>query len=264
MYDYHVHSSVSADGTQPMKVMVQAGLDAGLSEIAITDHFDPDYCISGWPTTLDFDAYHKEQEEAEAAFRGRIQVIRGLEIGIQHGKTLDTCRKVAQAYDYDFLIGSFHCACGKELSCGGYFDGLTMEEGFRNFYEYVYSCLSDYDDFSVLGHINVLDRYGDYVPKDDVYMDIIEEIFRLLIHKGKGIEINTSSFRYGMGDRTTPTVEMLRMYKQLGGEIITIGSDAHYPEHVAYGWDWASETLKTLGYRYITTFRHMEPVFQTL
>lgn len=261
MYDYHSHSNISADGHAPMNEMVQAALNAGLLEIAITDHYDPDYADSNWPSDLDFPSYHTAMEETSDTFRGRIKVVKGIEIGLQHGETLQKCRNAAQSYDYDFIIGSFHCAEGIELSQGDFFDNRSVEEATTAFYEYCYQCLLEYEDFDVLGHLNIIDRYGPRIPTSSCYIDHVSEILTLLINKGKGIELNTSSFRYGMGNHTTPTEEILKRYYELGGEIITVGSDAHHPRHVASGLDWGYEKLRSLGYRYITTFDRRVPSF---
>lgn len=264
MYDYHTHSIISDDGNTPMLQMVEAGISVGLKEIAITDHFDPDYPDPNWSSDMDFDGYHKQLEETAVACANRIKVIRGIEIGIQHGETLTKCRNAARSYGYDFVIGSFHCAEGIELSQGGFFDHRSVEESTSAFYRYVLSTLKEYDDFDVLGHINVIDRYGAYIPDYSCCNDIVTEILKLLIEKGKGIEINTSSFRYGMDTHTTPTDEILALYRSLGGEIITIGSDAHSPRHVGYKLSWALEKMRQMGFRYLTTFDQRIPRYLSI
>ncbi|MGI6752216.1 MAG: histidinol-phosphatase HisJ family protein [Anaerovoracaceae bacterium] len=261
MYDYHVHCSFSPDSRTPMTEMVQAAAKAGLREIAITDHYDPDYRDPAWPVNLDFDSYHKEMEAVKERYRGDIKLVKGIEIGVQHGSTLDKCKAAVAAYDYDFVLASFHCAEGYELSHGGYFDERSMEETFPSFYKYVYDCLKEFKDYSVLGHINVVDRYSLYVPEPLYFMDMVEDILKMIIYDGRGIEINTSSFRYGMGEKTTPSHEMLRLYKDLGGEIITVGSDAHSPLHIGSGLEWGYDKLRSLGFRYFTTFDKLKPSF---
>ena len=261
MYDYHTHSGFSDDSSTPMKKMAEAAVKLGLSEIAVTDHYDPDYPLPRWSVDVDFMAYHKKLDETALLFRGKVDVKKGIEIGIQHGKTLEKCRAAARSYEYDFIIGSFHCAEGFELSCGEFFKGRSTEEAITAFYRYNILCLSSYDDFDVLGHINVIDRYAPNLPDPTSNMDLLEELLTLLIEKGKGIEINTSSFRYGMGDHTTPTEDILRLYKKLGGEIITVGSDAHRPQDVGYAIDLAYDKLRSLGYQYITTFSKRKPSF---
>ena len=122
------------------------------------------------------------------------------------------------------------------------------------FRSYMLDCLKKYKDYDVVGHFNVIDRYTDRIPDPSVYMDLVEEILRVVVSDGKGLEINTSSFRYGMGERTTPAKEILRLYKELGGEIITIGSDAHKPKDLGYYFDHAVEMIKDTGINYLATY----------
>ena len=261
LLDYHTHTNFSTDGKATMDSMAAAAAGAGITQIAITDHYDPDYPFSGWGEEFSQVDYQKQLQRTKEKFSKKVDVIKGLEIGIQHGETLKKCRDTVNAYDYDFIIGSFHCAEGFELSCGGFFNDRSVEEATRAFYRYNYDCLSAYKDYDVLGHMNVIDRYGSYIPEYVDFWDIITDILKMIIYDGKGLEINTSSFRYGMGDYTTPTHEILQLYYDLGGEIITAGSDAHSVKHIGYRIDWAYEKMKSVGFRYVTTFRQRKPSF---
>ncbi|MEG1584219.1 MAG: histidinol-phosphatase HisJ family protein [Anaerovorax sp.] len=264
MYDYHNHSNFSDDGNVPMEEMVQAAYEKGLDEIAITDHYDPNYPDPAFPFALDFENYHKTLEKTKAQFQGKIKVIKGIEIGIQHGDTLTLCSQAATDYPYDFIIGSFHCAQGCELYGNGYFAERSVEDAYVIFYEYMHHCLKNYHHYDVLGHFNIIDRYTTRIPDGKQYMDVVEDILKLIIDQGKGLEINTSSFRYGMKHRTTPTLEMLQLYKDLGGEIITTGSDAHQPIHIMEKLDYAQSMIKSVGLNYVTTFEQRQPKFHKL
>ncbi len=264
LLDYHSHTNFSTDGHSSMDQMVKAAIDAGISQIAVTDHFDPDYPDDWWGKGFSLPDYNRDQESIADKYKNQIQLIKGLEVGIQHGDTLEKCREAVKGFAYDFIIGSFHCAEGFELACGGFFDNRTVEEATKAFYKYNLDCLSIYKDYDVLGHINVIDRYGEYIPSYDDLWDIITEILKLVIYDGKGIEINTSSFRYGMGDYTTPSHEILKLYHDLGGEIITVGSDAHSAKDVGYGIEWAYEKMKSVGFKYVSTYSQRKPSFITL
>ena len=263
MYDMHNHTLYSDDSNATMKSIIDAGVQQGLKGIAITDHYDPDYPTPEFQFTPDFPAYQNEMEELKEAYRNKIEVILGIEIGIQHGKTLDKCRSAAREYPYDFILGSFHCAHGKDLYVD-YFNGWSIEEAYHGFYQYMIDCLENYHDFDVLGHINIVDRYTSRIPTYGPYMEEIEAILRLLVDRGKGLEINTSSFRYNLGDVTTPTQEILALYKEVGGEIITLGSDAHSPRHVGYKLDWAEDFAKSHGFRYYAHYKNRLPIFEKI
>ena len=254
MYDYHTHTFFSDDCRTPMADMIEAACRLGIKEIAVTDHYDPDYADQDFPFELDFSEYHKALNEAKEKYKDRIKVLKGIEIGIQNGKTIEKCVRIASAFDYDFIIGSFHCAEGSALYKAEFFEGRSAEDAYIAFYRYMLDCLKKYKDYDVVGHFNVIDRYTDRIPDPSVYMDLVEEILRVVVSDGKGLEINTSSFRYGMGERTTPAKEILRLYKELGGEIITIGSDAHKPKDLGYYFDHAVEMIKDTGINYLATY----------
>lgn len=261
MYDYHTHSSYSDDSNTLMKDMIEAACGIGIKEIAITDHYDPDYPDKDFPFDLAFAEYHHALEEAKYTFKDRIKVIKGIEIGIQHGETLKKCMKEALGYDYDFILGSFHCAQGFDLYGTKYFQDRSIEDSYFAFYTYMYDCLKIYKDYDVLSHFNIIDRYSDRIPSPSLYMDIIESILKMIIDDGKGIEINTSSFRYSMGDLTTPSQGILQLYKDLGGEIITMGSDAHKVKDIGYKLDFAQHMIKSVGLKYLTTYDQRIPNF---
>lgn len=265
LVDYHTHTTYSTDGYSSMKDMVATAAALGISQIAVTDHYDPDYPSDDWGEGFSLIEYQNGMEIIKEEFKDRIRLIKGLEVGIQHGSTMDKCRQVVRGYDYDFIIGSFHCAEGFELSCGSFFKDRSVENATAAFYKYVYDCLRDYKDYDVLGHINVIDRYGSYIPfYGDELMDIIREVLKRIIEDGKGIEINTSSFRYGMGGHTVPSQGILQLYHELGGEIVTVGSDAHAVRDVGFGIQWAYDKLRSVGFRYLTTFCQRKPSFVKL
>lgn len=256
MYDYHTHSNFSEDCFIPMEEMIDSAAQKGVAQMAITDHYDADYPDPEYPFDLDFDAYHEKLHQVCKQRHGTgLKVVKGLEIGIQHGETLQKCEAAVKAFPYDFIIGSFHCAYGHDLY-KQYFAKRSAPEGIADFYRYMLLCLKDFQNFDVLGHLNVIDRYVDAIPDYAPYMEDIEKILRILIENEKGIELNTSSFRYGMGNRTTPSKEILALYKRLGGQIITIGSDAHRPQDIGANYSDAMEILRSHDFRYLCTFEN--------
>ena len=115
----------------------------------------------------------------------------------------------------------------------------------------------------MLGHLDYVTRYGRNQAEEYSYAgfaDIIDQILRYLIERGKGIELNTAGLKYGL-PYAHPHIDILRRYRELGGEILTIGSDAHKPEHVAYDFYKVREILEMSGFRYYTEFVGRKPVF---
>lgn len=264
MLDYHIHTSLSDDSDTPYSEQVERAIRLGLKEICITDHHDPDYTDPEFPFLLDFPAYHKMLEEAAERYYRDITVKRGMELGIQ-SSCYDKCRDSANNYHYDFIIGSFHMVSGVPVDFPEFYKGKTGPEVQEEYYRYMLDCVKEFKDYSVLGHINLVDRYQHlFMPGEPLnppeIMEMIREILQVVIYDGKGIEFNTSSYRY-QTPVTLPTVEILKTYRELGGEIITLGSDAHSPEYVGYQFKEAADLIGTLGFRYVSSYTEMKPEF---
>ncbi|MCI8284939.1 MAG: histidinol-phosphatase HisJ family protein [Firmicutes bacterium] len=261
-YDYHTHSSYSDDSDTPLKEMLDQAVKLGVAEIAVTDHFDPGYPDRDYPFELKFDKYHTALESAQAEYEGKLRIVKGIEIGIMDDQ-LDRCRAAAKSYDYDYIIGSFHCALQEPLYNGHFFDGKSPKQAYIDYFTCVYDNLKVYKDYCNLGHMNIVARYCEGAPDFKDYSDICEAILKMIIEDGKGIELNTSSFRYNMSC-TCPSEEILRLYLSLGGEILTMGSDAHTPDKIADHFEFAAEYLRSLGFKYLTTFKGRKPSFEVL
>jgi histidinol-phosphatase (PHP family) len=255
MFDFHTHSMFSSDSRAPLHFMVEKAIALGLDGIAATDHYDPDFSNPNYVYIPDFQRYHQALLDAEARYSDKIMLAKGLELGIQHGDTLDKCRAAVTAFRYDFILGSFHCAEGHDISERGFYEGRSVEEAYRAFYAYMLTCLQEYDDYDVIAHFNIIDRYSPVIPNNDAYFDIVRKILTLLVERGKGIEINTSSKRYGMGGLCTPTFEILKLYVDLGGEIVTTGSDAHRPEDLGAELASAEEMIRMAGLGRVSVFK---------
>lgn len=264
MLDYHIHTSLSDDSDTPFNEMLDRAEHLGLKEIAITDHHDPDYPDPDFPFDLDFESYHEMLETAQKQYYKRINVKKGLELGIQND-CMDKCIAAANNYPYDFIIGSFHMSQGFVVDFPEFYQDRSHVEIQEGYYKYMLECIQEFKDYSVLGHINLVDRYqhifkpGDPLNPPEV-MEIIREILKTVIYEGKGIEFNTSTFRYKT-PISIPSPAILKLYKELGGEIITIGSDAHTPEYIAYNFKYAIEILEAHGFKYVSSFNEMKPDF---
>lgn len=264
LYDMHLHTEYSTDSNAPMAHMADAALAQGLHGIAITDHYHPDYPNPIHRTPQPTAAYHRAMERLAQDYAGRLEVLKGLEMGVLTGSTLPRCEAAARDYSYDFILASFHST--REYT----FDGISrdesipVEEAFRRYYAHVLDSITQFKNYDVLAHLNLIDRYGRYVPDDKQYEEIIDEILRTAVADGKGLEINTSSWRYGMGDRTTPTPAILRRFRELGGEAITVGSDAHSPKWVGDHLKEGYRLLRDQGWGYYAIYRGRKAVFVKL
>ncbi len=264
MLDYHVHTSLSDDSDTPAELMIEEAIRLGIKEIAVTDHHDPDYPDPDFPFNLNFTDYHEMLERTSEKYYKSLNIKKGLELGIQQ-TSLDKCRASAGNYPYDFIIGSFHMSGGIPVDFPEFYQdrsGIEIQEGY---YRDILECVKIFKNYSIIGHMNLVDRYQHiYRPEEPLnppeIMDIVREILKVIIYDGKGLEINTSSFRYKT-PVSVPSPEILKMYKELGGEILTLGSDAHTPEFLSYNFRYAIDLAESCGFRYIASFKEMKPDF---
>lgn len=262
-YDYHLHCNFSHDSKAHMEDMVKKAIDLQIKEMCFTDHTDYSVLLNNKEIDYEFNVkdYFNSINNLKELYKDKIIIKKGIEVGIQ-SHILDRCSNLILENDFDFVIASIHTIDKYELIHRNLYKGKTQEEAYRKYYETLYEMLKKYKDYSVVGHLDIVKRYGDLknIVDDKVFKDIIDETLKLIIADGKGIEINTSSFRYKLTD-LTPSRYILKRYRELGGEIITTGSDAHVDYHLAYNFYIIYNSLKELGYKYICTFDEMKPNF---
>lgn len=258
--NYHMHTSFSYDSNYLMEDCVRHAIALGLDEICFTEHMDYGTPTSFW---CDIPAYYKELMRCKEKYRNQICIKFGIEFGAQaHHK--DYFNDIFKSYPFDFALLSFHQVEDKELWNCDFQNGKTQDEYNRIYFEEMYRTIQVFDGFSVLAHMDLMRRYdpcGEYPFEKS--KEQIEEILKYLISHNKGIELNTSSFKYKLND-LMPSRKILKLYKDLGGKIITIGSDSHREPYVADHLKEAQSILKTMGYKYFTTFDKMKPIFHAL
>lgn len=262
--DYHLHTDASSDSEAPMELMIKRAIALGLDEIALTDHVDFDDRY----TYTDYNEYIPRFNELKEKYKNDISIILGVEIGLDN-KVKEKINEFAVSFPFDFIIGSSHSVMKYDL----YFDReeyfslfKNKKEAYTRYFEEMTENIKTCRTFNVYGHVDFINRYGVYEDNSLSYYDysdLTDEVFKLLKDSGKGIEINTSGFRYGLGT-THPSIDFVKRYKELGGEVITIGSDAHRPEDMAYNFDIAYDMLKTAGFKYVSVFRGQKPKFKKL
>lgn len=259
--DFHTHTGFSDDCDVSVEDMLKGAAAKGIKTLAVTDHYDPGYPDPEFPFILEFEKYHQTLLAAKEQYKNIMDIRIGLELGIMQGQ-FDISNKVINAFPYDMIIGSFHCLRNVDLYTYDYsaVDGPAMLE---DFYTYMYECLKEFNNYNIIGHLSIPDRYIGKLYDYTFLTDIIDEILKLLIHNGKGIEINTSSFKYGTGT-WLPRESILKRYHELGGEILTFGSDSHSPEYYQFHFNDAAELAKSLGFKYYCKFKQRQPEFLPL
>lgn len=258
--DYHMHTSFSNDSKYKMEDLILKAISLGLDEICITEHSD--YGTMG-DYVVDYDAYYKEYRRLKDKYKDQIVIKFGCEFGAQL-HTIKEYKKDFNQYDFDFIILSNHQINDIEFWTGEFQKGKTQEEYNRAYYQAIYDVIQKFDDYSVLGHLDMIKRYDDQgIYDDEKIKDLLTKILKHVIEHGKGIEINTSCYRYHLPD-LTPSTYILRLYKELGGKIITIGSDTHEEDHVGAYIQETKDKLKEIGFEYFCTFDKMKPIYHKL
>lgn len=261
LVDYHMHSDFSEDCFTPMEKTIEAAIRKGLTEICFTEHMDYDYPDPDFTFELDVAAYREKIKIMQEKYAKQITIKKGIEIGLQP-HVLEKNKQLIEQEAFDFIIASIHVSDKKDLHSGDFFVGRTPSEAYRFYYEELLYCVERFDHYNVLGHLDLVKRYKT-LDTDENFHDIIEAIFKEIIPKGKGIEVNASGYAYNLGT-AMPSHDILSLYKECGGEIITIGSDAHKSEHVAHRFPEIIQQLKQIGFRYLTTFSEQKPTLHDI
>ena len=265
--DYHMHSRVSPDAAASMIEMAEAAIRQGLQEICFTDHVEPIRFGTTVPReNYDWEPMIAEFHAARTAVGDRITLRLGAELGDAVWGLQRMEAMLAKAPALDFTIGSIHTLSGRMGGRDLYFLAPRDQTEIRD-------CLEDYlmqvkklvqwGKFQVLGHLTLPLRYLNQGRGLDASFDGFEEqigeIFQILISKGLGIELNTNR-----GSTPLPDEKWLRLYREMGGEIITLGTDAHSPGYVGRAIREGQDLLRACGFRRFCTFRHGGPVWHEL
>ena len=242
--DFHTHSLFSSDSDAKPEENIKAAINIGLSFLQ-----------------LDFDNFISSIARIKELYSEQIPVYIGVDQGL--------CRSAADRInDYDknhildFIIGSSHLVYGNDPYYPKFWEGRNIDEVINAYYESILDNLDTCNNFDIYGHIDYIIRYipdKSYEYNYKNFSDIIDEVLKKIIYNGKGIEINTAGLRYGL-NATNPSAEIVLRYRELGGEIITIGSDAHDPAYLAYEFSRLRELLISCGFSSYYIFKKRAPM----
>ncbi len=261
-FDHHVHTNDSpdADKEATMTRYIKRASELNMAGVVFTDHLDLDTPVKLFQDIIDYTRYHKHFLEVQK--NSSIPIRMGIEIGYQPHLN-NALNALLGRVPFDFVICSMHVTDGLDYYNGDFFLGKTQDEAYMRYFESVLEAVNRYDNYDVFGHLDYIIRYGGYETKDyaiDRYEAIIKEILNVIVRNQKGLEINTSGFRYDLGV-THPKITVLKWFKELGGEIVTLGSDAHKVDDLAGDFDKAVAILKEVGFTKIATFKQRKVSF---
>lgn len=275
--DYHIHTEYSNDCRMPMEQLVQEAIRLGLDEICFTDHVDygvkwdrDDPAAAPYFHTepfsrlnVDYPRYVQQVLALREKYAGRITLRLGMEFGMQV-HTIPRYEALFARWPFDFVLLSVHQVEDREFWNQDFQRGRTQEEYQQRYYQELLALVQRYHHYSVLAHMDLVARYDPAGPYPfEALRPVLTEILRTVIADGKGLEVNTSCHRYGLQD-LTPSRDILRLYRDLGGRILTLGSDSHKPGHLGAYLSETRQQLRELGFAQWCTFERMEPVFHPL
>lgn len=259
--DFHLHSCFSGDSQASPEEIINKAISLKMPYLCITDHQDFDY-VGDIDFSLDVDTYFERFSDLREQYADKIQLLIGVETGLEPhlSEELDA---LILSKPFDFIIGSSHLVNRVDPFYPEYWANRSEEDGALEYFNSIENCLKTCHNFDVYGHLDYVMRYSPSKGSGfsyHLYKDILDEILKKLIYLGKGIELNTGGLARGLAF-PNPHPDILKRYAQLGGEIITVGSDAHFPEFIGNSFDVAKEMLKNAGFKYYTIFKQRKPEF---
>lgn len=256
MKEFHCHSFFSVDSEEEPRKICETAIARGITHLTITDHIDHYPVPSPNVFTFDPDDYFALWKDLQKEYADDLNLQIGVEVGLQPTMCEENDRFV-DSYPFDFVIGSIHAVEGKDIFLDKFLKLYPPTEALHRYYDDMYYCVKNTKNFDILGHIDYIDRYFEdksAIPDYDQFLPKIKEMLQVLIDTHRGIELNTASLRKGL-TYMNPKPSILKAYRDLGGEIISIGADAHFAKDLAANYDDAVKLLQTLGFKKLSYYK---------
>jgi histidinol-phosphatase (PHP family) len=262
MFDNHIHTIYSKDSGMQIEEAVLKAIELGLKGIAITDHID--YEMPGFDDFYidDINKYIKDVLMYKEKYKDKLTVTLGIETGQTQG-TYKKNEELLNNYKFDYVLSAIHVVNGEDVYQKSYFELKGKKKSYELYLEAVFNAIENFPDFDMFAHLDYVIRKAPYKDKSMNYSDFsdyFDEIFKSLIYKGKGFELNTGVDKFLSIDEVFD-INILKRYKELGGEKICIGSDAHDKNRIASNYEYCAYALKKAGFKYLTCFLDRNPVY---
>ncbi len=256
MIDIHSHTKFSADGRDTAQDMAAAAFTAGCKIFGFSEHVDMDYYVSGLDfVQTDLDAYLSCAHALKVEYAGRgVTLLAGAEFGY-HSDAQDEYVRLTNKYSFDYCINSVHLTDGKDCYLQPYFEGKDKQFAYRRYLETVLESLNVKYDYHIVGHLGYVARNAPYPDQLLRYSDfpaLIDKILDTVIKEQKVLEVNTNVKT--AGTPVMPSYEILARYYELGGRLISYGSDAHNVGRILEGFGQVSANLKKIGFENLSYF----------
>ena len=262
MLDYHVHTDYSPDGKASMAAQCLAAIRAGVAEICFTEHLEYGAPLPQFAAQPRFGPWFEEIGRSRRAFP-ELRILAGVEAADIDTETERTLREIKR-WPFDFVLLSQHIVDGMDPYEGKFFEGRIQAQAYEAYARAVLESLRRFEDFDSLAHFGYVAKFAPYDPSvraftRDFAPDEVDAVLTHLARQGKALEINTS--RMAM-DMPIPGVPIVRRFSELGGELVTLGSDAHREDMVGAGLREAAQMAMECGIRYLARYeaRVLTPV----
>lgn len=259
LYDTHIHSSLSYDSECPMKELIKSGIEKALKGMYITEHYDLDFPREyNMDFTFNINEYFNIIKSLQKEFTNIIDIFPGIELGLMPHLN-HQINDLINDYPFDYIIGSTHIIENKDPYYPEYWENKKIKDAYITYFNTSLENIQNISNFDAFGHLDYISRYDQsksYNSKE--YMEYINEILSLLIEKDKALEINSAGLRKNLCT-TNPDLYVVKRYKELGGKLITIGSDSHDSTNIAYGFDYIANLLLEVGFKHYNIYRQRTP-----
>lgn len=260
--DFHMHTAFSGDSETPARAMIERAVSIGMKTMCITDHYDLDFPEEPNVFLFDITQYFEALQKLKERYQKRIELRIGIELGLQPHLERQL-NEIVNSFPFDFIIGSSHVVDRFDPYYKEYFENKSEEQAYTRYFQTIPANLSVFSDVDVYGHLDYIVRYG---PTKDTnydyeqYRDCLDAALKSCLEHQVGLELNTGGLAAGL-KYPHPHPDILKRYRELGGEIISIGSDAHAPERIAYEFEKAKDILRQCGFSYYAIFKQRKPEF---
>lgn len=251
-FDYHMHTLFSEDGDDTLEAMCLRATDLGIPEIGFSEHWDVGpYEIN--PRFFQPEPWYAELERMRALFAGKLIIRAGIEVAEPHLYTQPTA-EILRHVPFDYVLGSVHFVGKNFIFDEAYFRAHTADEIYRSYFTEVETLLQT-ADLDILAHFDVPVRTGKPIFGYDPtrYEDQIRRILRNVVDRNLALEVNTGGLRK-IAQNLMPDPLILKWYAGMGGERVTLGSDAHAVSQVGLHLNAAMEALRAAGFSHLTQF----------
>lgn len=246
----HSHCRFSPDSSGDPEENIKNAIKNKIRVLAFTDHMERFYHNKDRDFTFDVGDYFSHLGDLKKKYKDQIEVLIGVEIGLG----LEIAPWVDQFIEetpFDLVIGSIHSVYEEDISWNRTSLNQDPEKWYRAYYQTMLDCTKKTKNFHILGHIDYIDRYIEdkrRIPPHENFQDIIDEILLEIIGTNRGIEYNLAGLRKNLS-YGNPKDQVLKRYLKLGGDIITISTDAHSPASVGKGIYQGIDHLRQLGFK---------------